>query len=179
MSRVTEIIKEEIMTSVANYPQFGDRLNSINEVGDASGKPYSFKFEDVSFNEVHYSFITEDQDDYIVYITNTDIQNGVWDMQFGVSGGGPEDVINKGRMYSVMSTILKITNDFIDKRKPNILKFEPAKKNDNERSDNMQRFKLYMAYLKKNMRPEYFGFEYYPYIVIERKVKIKTNMGEI
>ncbi len=34
MSRLIEIIKEEIMTTVANYPQFGNRLKSISETDD-------------------------------------------------------------------------------------------------------------------------------------------------
>lgn len=179
MLKIIDIINEEIMNTVANYPQFGDRLNSISEVGEGSSKSYPFNFEDVAYNEVQYNFDTEDRDEYIVYITQTDINNGVWDMQFGVSGGSPEDVIDKGRMYNVMATILTITNDFIDKYKPNILKFKPAKNEDDNRTDDMRRFKLYMAYIKKNMRPEYLAYEYYPYIVIERKIKIKSNIPNI
>jgi len=36
MLNILDIIKEEIMNTVANYPQFGDRLKSIDEVGEAN-----------------------------------------------------------------------------------------------------------------------------------------------
>lgn len=34
MRSIKDIINEEIMTTVANHPQFGDRLGSINEIGN-------------------------------------------------------------------------------------------------------------------------------------------------
>lgn len=172
MSSIKEIINEEIMNTVANFPQFGDRLH-LNEIGDASAKPYPFKYNDIGFSEVEYCFETEDQDNYIVEVINTDINNLVWDMQFNVEGEDHEQVVNKGKMFGVMATILAITNDFIDKKQPNILKFQPSKNEEGE--TDLRRFKLYMAYLNKNMRPEYIGYEYYPYIVIERKIKRKSN----
>lgn len=170
MSDIKSIIAEEIMTTVANYPQFGNRLKSISEVGEASASPYPFRFENTSYNEVNYHFDTE-EDEYIVMMNNIDANAGAWEMQFGVAGGTPEDVVDRGRMFKVMSTVLEITNDFIDRFKPNVLRFKPAK---NEERDN-RRFNLYMVYIKKNMRQDYIVFEYGDFIVIERKIKVKPE----
>ena len=176
MSRIIDIIKEEIMTTVANYAGFGYRLNSISETGEGNAGAYPFRFDNIADDEVNYNFDTE-EDDYIVVVTNTDIYSGVWELQFGVAGGTPEDVINRGRVFKVMGTILQITQDFIERYKPNILRFKPVK--DEEREDDKRRFNLYMQYIKKNMRREYFVFEYGEYIVIERKIKIKSNIHRI
>ena len=45
---IKKIIQEEIMTTVANYPRFGDRLNSISEVGEGTASAYPFKFDNTS-----------------------------------------------------------------------------------------------------------------------------------
>ena len=156
MSRLIDIIKEEIMTTAANYPQFGDRLRSINEIGEASAKPYPFTFDHVSFNEVNYNFETE-EDDYVVMINNVDPNAGVWMMQFGTVGGTPQDVVNRGRIFNVMATVLQITNDFLDRFKPNVLRFKPEK--DESKPNDKRRFNIYMAYIKKHMRNDYFVYE--------------------
>lgn len=171
MSRIIDIINEEIMTSVANHPQFGDRLDSISETGEGNAGAYKFYFENSADDEVEYRFETE-EDDYVVVITNID-QAGTWELQFVTIGGTPEDVINRGRVFKVMGTVLQITNDFIVRFKPNKLQFKPVK--DEERDDDKRRFNMYMQYIKKNMRPEYFVYEYGEYIIIERKIKIQPK----
>lgn len=176
MSDIKLIIKEEILNTVANFPQFGDRLCSISEVGETNTTPYPFRFDNVSYNEVNYNFDTE-EDEYIVIINNVDVHAGAWEMQFGVAGDTPQDVVNRGRVFRVMATIMAITNDFIDKYKPNILRFKPEK--DEERENDKRRFNLYMAYIKKNMRKDYIVFEYGDYIVIERKIKIASNIPTV
>ena len=174
MSNIIKIIQEEIMTTVANFPQFGDRLKSISEVGEGTSTAYPFKFENTSFNEIHYYFNTEEYE-YDVQINNVDVHAGIWDMQFGRIGGTPHEETNEGKPLQIMATIIQITNDFIDRMKPNILKFKPTKKSF---KDN-RRFNLYMAFIKKNMRTNYFVYEYGDFIIIERKVKIKTNIPKI
>ena len=136
MSRIIDIINEEIMSSVANYPEFGDRLNSISETGEGNAGAYKFYFENSADDEVEYRFETE-EDDYVVVITKID-NAGTWELQFVTIGGTPEDVINRGRVFRVMATVLQITNDFIDRFKPNILRFKPIK--DEERDDDKRRF---------------------------------------
>lgn len=177
MANIVDIINEEILNTVANYPEFGERLKSIDEVGEGTAGVYPFHYDNVAYNEINYNFDTE-EDEYIVVITNVDMHAGAWEMQFGTVGGTPQDVVNKGKMYKVMATILQITNDFIDKHKPNILRFKPEKDEERE-DDDMRRFNLYMAYIKKHMRPDYFVFEYGDYIIIERKIKIKSNIPKV
>lgn len=176
MPDINKIIREEIMTTVANFPQFGDRLKSISEVGEGSSVGYPFKFEDTSFNEVNYHFDTE-EDEYVVQINNIDPQSRIWSMQFGTVEGTPKDVVNKGRMYNVMATMLQITNDFIDRFKPNGLKIEPTK--DEDKENDKQRLQLYMQYVKRNMRKDYLAYEYGDSIIIERKAKIDSNIPKI
>lgn len=176
MADINKIIQEEIMNTVANYPQFGDRLKSISEVGEGTSVAYPFRFDNVGYNEVNYHFDTE-EDEYVVIINNVDVHAAIWEMQFGTVGGTPQDTTNRGVMFKVMSTIVQITNEFIDKFKPNALKFEPSK--DEEIEDDKRRFNLYMAYIKKNMRPEYMVYEYGDYIIIERKIKVKSNIPRI
>ena len=176
MPSIIDIINEEIMTTVANHPQFGDRLRSINEIGEANRQPYPFKYENTSFNEVHYYFSTE-MYDYDVPINNTDTRAGTWELQFGPIGGSTDEVTNEGKQFKILSTILLIINDFIDNHKPNVLSFKPSK--DEEREDDKRRFNFYMAYIKKNMRPDYFVRPYGDYIIVERKIKVKSNAPEI
>jgi hypothetical protein len=176
MSSIKDIINEEILTTVANFPEFGNRLGSISETGEGNTTPYSFKFENTSFNEVHYYFNTETYE-YDVIMTNSDIRGGIWDMQFGIIDGTPSDITNEGKVLRIMSTIVRITDDFIKNFKPNILKFKPEK--DKKRHDDKRRFNLYMQFLKKNIIPMYFIHEYGEYILIERKVKIKSNIPKI
>lgn len=167
MLSIKEIINEEIMNTVANYPSFGDRLN-LDEVGEASGTPYPYKFDNISYDEVHYNFDTK-EDQYSVIFRLVDRIQRIWHLEFGVVDGTPETTTNAFDISNVMATVVKIVNEFIDKFKPNALKFLPSKTGgDND----MRRHHLYMAYIKKNMRPDYFVYEVLPYIIIERKAKI-------
>lgn len=176
MSDIKKIINEEIMNTVANYPQFGQRLRSINEIGEGNVQPYPFTYDNTSFNEVHYYFSTEKYD-YDVQINNTDPRAGTWELQFGPVGESVETVTNEGKQFKVMSTVLQIINDFIEKHQPNRLSFKPVK--DEEKDDDKRRFNFYMSYIKRNMRKEYFVHEYGDYIVIERKIKVKSNIPQI
>jgi len=186
MSLVVNIITEEIESLYsANFPEFGERLHTLNEIeeeleslveyGEASLPPYPFTFDNISYNEVNYNFDTEDGDEYVVMFNLADRVKRIWELQFGIAGGAPNDVVNRGRRDKVMSTMVKIVNDFIERLKPNYIKFEPSKNEEYEETrgklDN-RRFDMYMAYIKKNGRPDYIVYQYKPYIVIERKVKI-------
>lgn len=176
MSNIKKIINEEIMNTVANYPQFGERLRSINEIGEANIQPYPYKYDNTSFNEVHYYFSTE-MYDYDVQINNTDTRAGTWDLQFGPIGGTTDDVTNEGKLYRILSTIVEIINDFIQKHTPNVISFKPSK--DKNRENDRRRFKFYMSYIEKHMIRDYFVKEYGDYIIIERKIKIKSNIPKI
>ncbi len=167
MRSIKQIILEEILNTTATYPEFGERLLNLHEVGEAQGESYPYTFDDVSYDEVHYDFDTE-KNEYEVIMELENSANRVWNVQFGVVGGTPRTVTNEFRISRVMPTVIKIVNDFINRYKPNILKFAPAKEDESD----VRRQNLYMAYIKKNMRPDYFVYEMSPYIIIERKAKI-------
>lgn len=186
MSKILDIITEEIESLYsANFPEFGERLHHLDEIaeeleslleyGEATLPPYPFTFDNISDFEVNYNFDTEDGDEYVVIVKLIDRVKRIWDLQFGISGGVPTDVINKGKRDKVMSTLVKIVYDFVDRFKPNALRFEPSKNSEYEKQhgnvDN-RRYNMYMAYIKKNMRQDYIVYSYGSYIIIERKVKI-------
>jgi len=168
MLSIKQIIAEEIMDTFANYPEYGERILNLHEVGEANAEPYEYRFDNISYDEVHYDFDTEEDQYSIIFKLEDRIQR-VWNLQFGVVGGTPETITNSFRIMNVMATIVKIVNEFIDKFKPNIIRFLPSK---SAGENDMRRHHLYMAYIKKNMRPDYFVYEVLPYIIIERKAKI-------
>lgn len=168
MSTLKQIILEEILNTTANYPEFGERLLNLQEVGEANLEPYSYTYNNISFDEVHYDFDTEVNDYAVIFILEDRI-GGAWNLQFGVVGGTPQTMTNEFKTSKIMSTIAKIIYDFIDKHKPNIIKFIGAK---SKSENDMRRHHIYMTYIKKNMRPDYFVYEQLPYIIIERKNKI-------
>ncbi len=170
MLSLKDIINEEILNTVANYPEFGDRLDSISEVGEGSSTAYPFQFDNISDNEVHYYFSTEGFD-YDV-ILNGDQRSGKWNMQFGAIGGTPSDVTNEGKPLKIMSTLLNITNDFIKKFEPNVLMFKPEK-NEEYDGDDKRRYNMYMAFIKKHMIRNYTVFERGDYIIIQKLNTIK------
>lgn len=170
MSRIVQIINEEIDNlHSANFPEFGERLHNLDEYGEANLPPYDFNVEDLGYDQVNYNFDTEDGDEYVVMFNQFDRIKRIWDLQFGVVDGTPTDVVNRGRRDRVMSTLVKIVNAFIDKYKPNAIRFKPSKSRGEE---DMRRYNMYMAYIKKNMRSDYFVYPYGEYIIIERKIKI-------
>lgn len=178
MSKIKQIISEEIESLYsANLPEFGERLlniddkynHNLDEYGEANLPAYNFNLEDMGYNQVNYNFDTEDGDEYVVIFNQFDRVKRLWDLQFGVTDGTPTDVLNRGRRDRVMSTLVKIVYAFVDKYKPNAIRFKPSKTKGEE---DMRRHTLYMAYIKKNMRPDYFVYPYGEYIIIERKAKI-------
>ena len=137
------------------------------EIGEGSAKPYKFKIEeDKPDNTDHsreVSFKTEDGDDYKVVLAAYWGDTGITE-DFGSHisidfyiyyGFGTHDalvVVNKGRLFRVMSTVVKIAEEFmkdIDYKEKGIdsLRIEPTK----DDLDDDRRAKLYMAYIKRQL----------------------------
>jgi hypothetical protein len=62
-------------------------------------------------------------------------------------------VVNKGRLFRVMSTVVKITEEFMDdldyeEKGIDLLRISPTKTKDD---DDDRRAKLYMAYIKRQL----------------------------
>ena len=146
--------------------------NIILEVGEGSAKAYTYaqsfnmEVEDDSAERI-VLFKTEDGDEYEVRMQAfwgdnfyaRDVYGGpyftidffVQDKDGGFSDGTA--VVNKGRLFNVMATIVKATKEFmndIDYKSKNIktMKVVPSK---TEGFDDDRRAKLYMAYIKRQL----------------------------
>ena len=143
----------------------------ISEVGEGSAKPYSYSVNDNVFRGGSknltgrdVTFTTEDGDDYIVSFaayygnhSNAEGRGPYFKVDFTtVDEYGYEDdaerVVNKGRLFRVMATIVKATKEFLndidykEKGIKTMLVFpSKSKKRDHRRAN------LYMAYIKKHL----------------------------
>jgi len=129
------------------------KIKDLNEIGDASIKPLSYK-------EVHqkhnyngdgnvtiFNFTTPKGLEYEVEIDNYGGGLSLADVNFKVKGGRFSDETNQGEMFVIMSTVIKIVKDFLSKN-DNVISVEigAAKKDTNDH----RRFKIYHAYAKQH-----------------------------
>jgi hypothetical protein len=140
----------------------------ISEVGEGSAKPYAFSttFEegDSKFSHRTVDFKTEDNDQYQVELHAYWGDNWVTDtygyhitIDFFLTGASEfrdaDTVVNKGRLFRVMATIVKITKEFmkdIDYKEKGIdmLRISPTKTRSDEDD---RRANLYTAYIKRQL----------------------------
>ena len=145
--------------------------NIISEVGEGSSKPYSYNVNDNVFRGStrnvagrDVTFTTEDGDDYSVSFaayygdhSNAEGRGPYFKIDFTtVDEYGYEDradrVVNKGRLFRIMATIVKATKEFlndIDYKEKGIKKMLvfPAK----SKFGDDRRANLYTAYIKKQL----------------------------
>lgn len=143
----------------------------ILEIGEGSSRPYNFKILDDQRNHNkngayrRVSFQTEDGDQYNVAM------NAFWGDHYVAEKEGAhftidfylkdpktefidtDIVVNKGRLFRVMATVIKIAEKFMNdidykKNDINLLKVSPTK-TEGEFDD--RRAKLYMAYIKRQL----------------------------
>ena len=142
--------------------------NILLEIGEGSAKPYKFELEEDKPDDTDHSrevsFKTEDGDDYKVMLaaywgdtTITDTFGSHISIDFYIYHGfGTHDadvVVNKGRLFRVMSTVVKAAEEFMDdldyeEKGIDTLRIEPTKTTDD---DDHRRAKLYMAYIKRQL----------------------------
>lgn len=135
----------------------------INEVGEGTSKPYSYDTDD----DYYYNFTTDEDTEYEVeitprYITHNTLPQIPEEKALSMSlvsftansDYGQSNIINKGEMFRVMSTIIQIVKDNISNN-PEIggIYFAPTTKkisqNENTDLSGNQRYKLYQAYIQK------------------------------
>jgi len=143
----------------------------ISEVGEGSSNPYSYSVNDNVFRGSSknvagrdVTFTTEDGDDYIVSFaayygnhSNAEGRGPYFKVDFTtVDEYGYEnradDVVNKGRLFKIMATIVAATKEFlndIDYKEKGIKKMivMPAK----SKQGDDRRANLYMAYIRKQL----------------------------
>ena len=134
------------------------------EIGDTSNiETYNTsletKYHDYDEQQFVVRFTTENDTKYAVYIFKQTLDEGeTWSMliEFGVEGENNSydysAVTNKGEMYKVMATIVKIAKDMIAKSKKEgqyirEIVIEPSKNFE----DDTRRTNLYRAFIEKNM----------------------------
>ena len=131
----------------------------INEIGDASAKPYKWRRLDRR-SDTYYIFTT---DSGLEYQVMTEFGSGedrnTLLIEYGVEvitkqGNKSVDyelVTNRGEMFRIMSTIVDIVQEFM-KKNPGIeyIEFEGSK----NKAGDQRRNKLYMQYVKKHLKPK-------------------------
>lgn len=151
-------MKEQIFTSKWWKHVFE---SSVNEIGDASMRPYKWEEVDQEGRFTYVRFITEKGTEYEVdiermKITNLDDNKSLNSIgiEFLAKPGKREDngysskiILNKGELYKVMSTIADIIKKYIKKYKVEAITYSPSAKSETEFGQ--QRDNLYKLFIKK------------------------------
>jgi len=131
--------------------------NNINETGEGNVQPYQLSIIKSTDRQKIYSFTTEDNDVYSVEFDLFDDGEDRWKVVFGIDDDKRVDnyveVVNKGRLYRIMATMIKLTRGFLINTKPQMLSIEPTSKNDDREVN--QRFLLYSRFIQKHLPIEY------------------------
>jgi hypothetical protein len=131
-------------------------MSKLNEIGEGT-RTYSWRFDDEDADgNYFYSFDTE-KSTYTVGVAN--LEDGMYDLSFNTtSPDGDPDVsldTNEGVPLRVLSTVVDIAKDFIQRAKPESVIFRPIKTKEADKQDDMRRYKLYGAYIRKNIPSDY------------------------
>ena len=156
--------EEEINEEAKKAKKKNTLSNILNEIGDASLKPYEWTVKRSSspswdlgmekpFIEVEYKFTTDKGVKYKAGFSEEE-EHGWFHFAFYPEGGGIKDIVNKGEVFRVMSTIVDIFKDFIEKEEWNEIYYSSVRQNYGDK----RREKLYMAYLKNNL-PDWIKIE--------------------
>lgn len=124
--------------------------NILMEIGEGNSSAYKYNIKLDNGKIVKYTFTTSSNLLYLVELKK--IQNAVA-VDFQIDAEVSDNMYhetNKGDMYKIMSTIIKIVTDYL-KNNPDIeyIRYEPKQKETKTSTDSNQRDKLYRAYLKK------------------------------
>jgi len=139
-----------------NYTEF------INEeVGQSMVEPYPYRKSTDSQLATYYKFTTDDDDEYLVrFFHMGEFQNkkklmNHYKVEF-VVGGDPYDsgdsvVVNKGRFYRVISTVISIIKEFVKEKDPIELEINPVT---NYKKDK-RRKNIYNRYIERLLPDDY------------------------
>jgi hypothetical protein len=134
-------------------------LEFINEeIGQSMVAPYNYKKTSDDELATYYLFTTDDEDKYAVRFFHIgEFQSKEkWKDHYQVefvtgSDDGDTIVVNKGRFYRVMSTVISIIQDFVKEHNPKLLKINPSK---NFKKDK-RRKNVYIRYIEKLLPDNY------------------------
>ena len=134
----------------------------INEIGDASAKPYKWRRLDRR-SDTYYIFTTDSGLEYQVMTELSGAylpgDGNTLTVEYGVEvitkqGNKSVDyelVTNRGELFRIMATVVDIVQEFM-KKHPEIerIEFEGSK----NKAGDQRRNKLYMQYVKKHLKPK-------------------------
>ena len=131
----------------------------INEVGEATLKPYKWEEAERDGYVTVVDFTTDNETEYEVDLTTTtytddDLNNyKALEVEFlarpkGAGGSSAKIVVNKGELYKVMATITDIIKYYVKKYKAKAIMYSPSKKS-SEEDFGLQRDNLYKAFITK------------------------------
>ena len=131
----------------------------LQEIGEASLEPYDFDQVYDDEEQVNYVFVSSDEpmqgSEYVVKFTTGGPATGddAWDISF--EANETVATTDEGQPLKIMSTVVAIVKDFIDRpglnRGIREFVFAGVGKPDEEGRDRTSRTKMYMRFLKKNM----------------------------
>ena len=132
----------------------------LQEIGEASLEPFDFEKVFSNEEEVWYNFNSSAGDpalgsDYVVKFTSggPGYPDEAWDISF--EANETSRVTNEGQPLKIMSTVVAIVKDFIDRPELNRgmrkFVFMGVRKADEFTGYKTKRTKMYMRFLKKNM----------------------------
>jgi len=139
----------------------------LKEIGDAGSEPYDFEQVYDDTEEVRYVFVSGDLtaaaarfphtqgSEYVVKFIRGGpaTPDGAWDISF--EANERVATTDEGQPLKIMSTIVAIIKDFIDRPELNRglrkFVFMGVGKADEEGRDRTSRTKMYLRFLKKNM----------------------------
>lgn len=123
----------------------------LNEIGDALVNPFNYKFKSNfanldNYNSVIVNFTTDEDVDYTVTIKNIDM---FVDINFYSNANlfNKYALTNKGDIFKVMSTLVKIIQDFLlENKEIRGIRYEPMQKG---RDGGKGRDRLYRLFIPK------------------------------
>jgi hypothetical protein len=128
-------------------------VSLLKEIGEGVD-PYKWTGPHEVSGRVEYYFTTEDNDEYVVdFNPSNDDKYSVWGLTFYTTSATSDRfgrVVNRGRLFKVMSTVMDIMKDFMESGKypVYIISFSGAEKSGTITN---QRDLLYQTYIKKNI----------------------------
>ena len=124
------------------------QMESLNEIGEGT-KAFPWHFDEVDGDGNYFYLFSTEKHKYAVGVAN--LEDGMYELAFNTVNH-PELDTNEGAMLKVMSTVVEIAKDFIERAKPNAIYFRPIKTGG---PDDKRRGNIYAAYLNKNLPSNY------------------------
>lgn len=125
----------------------------VFEVGEANVKSYPFtKKHRFGEDDILYLFSTPSENYFVNFMDYENEDFLEYQVDFGITRGGYQyRTLNKGELFSVMTTVMDVIREFISEYNPHILHAIP--KEDYE--SDARRYNLFKNYLSKSFGDSY------------------------